>query len=132
MTKHRPPKDRTEWSESPSLTNLARRGHAAHEPRGAAPHDWTVHTCGWFGYEFVNVTTTAGAWICCGQVHTSELQRRNRPLDSDVMTAVGTGGVVYDEDRVMVAKKQEFVDSHGAVESAPLLLLLVSTGNIRG
>ena len=57
-------------------------------------------------------------------VHTSQLPRGNRTLDSEVMR------VADDEDRVVVTKDREFVDSH-VLSGRPHALLLVSTGNIR-
>lgn len=57
-------------------------------------------------------------------VHTSELPRGNRTLDSEVMR------VADDAGRVVVTKDREFVDSH-VLSGRPHSLLLVSTGNIR-
>ncbi len=57
-------------------------------------------------------------------VHTSQLPRGNRTLDSEVIR------VADDQDWVVVTKDREFVDSH-VLSGRPQSLLLVSTGNIR-
>ena len=57
-------------------------------------------------------------------VHTSQLPLGNRtPAEEIVRTADA-------EDRVVVTKDREFVDSH-VLSGRPRLLLLIATGNIR-
>jgi predicted nuclease of predicted toxin-antitoxin system len=59
----------------------------------------------------------------CGAVHTLDLPDRNRTTDQQVIE------LADQEQRVVITKDADFVDSH-LLHARPTKLLLVSTGNI--
>ncbi len=66
------------------------------------------------------------AWLTatgCDAVHTLDLPHANRTSDVEVMTVADT------QDRVVVTKDADFVDSH-LLHGRPSKLMLISTGNI--
>jgi predicted nuclease of predicted toxin-antitoxin system len=66
------------------------------------------------------------AWLInagCDAVHTLDLPNGNRTTDQEVI------GTADQQQRVVVTKDADFVDSH-LLHGRPAKLLLVSTGNI--
>jgi predicted nuclease of predicted toxin-antitoxin system len=59
----------------------------------------------------------------CDAIHTLDLRDRNRTTDQQVIDAADP------EQRVVVTKDADFVDSH-VLHARPARLLLISTGNI--
>ena len=59
----------------------------------------------------------------CDAIHTLELPRGNRTSD-DELTSLADG-----ENRALITKDADFVDSH-TLQDRPAKLLLISTGNI--
>ena len=66
------------------------------------------------------------AWLAangCDAVHTLDLPDKNRTTDQQILDLANR------EQRVVVTKDADFVDSH-VLHSQPAMLLLISTGNI--
>lgn len=66
------------------------------------------------------------AWLAaagCDAVHTLDLPDANRTTDERI------NDIAYQEQRVVVSKDADFVDSH-ILHGRPAKLLLISTGNI--